>query len=261
MLLKGVKAMLQIKEVTFGLGRPKLVVPLTAKNQTTLVEQAKKAQHSAAQIVEWRADLFDEYETFEEIVAQLAILRQELPDKLLLFTFRTQSEGGARELSLSDYEKLCLLVAKSRQVDLIDLELRHVEFLGRGFVQAIKREHVYIVMSAHYFDETPKDGHLLFQIGLMNQFQADIGKIAAMPETLSDVLRMMMIIERAKGLNQLPLAMMSMGDLGKISRVGSEAMGSVFTFGALEEVSAPGQIPIEDMSRFIERLAIKKDEV
>ncbi|MGX7329486.1 type I 3-dehydroquinate dehydratase [Enterococcus bulliens] len=249
--------MLQIKKVEFGVGRPKLVVPLTAKTQTALVEQAQKAHASAAQIVEWRADLFEEYETSEELVAQLAILRKELPEQLLLFTFRTKAEGGARALSLAEYETLCLLVAQSHDVDLIDLELRHVEFLGRGFVQKIKKENVCIIMSAHYFEETPKDGQLLFQIGLMNQFQADIGKIAAMPKMLSDVLRMMMIIERAKGLNQLPLAIMSMGDLGKISRVSSEAIGSVLTFGALEEVSAPGQIPVADMERILELLAIK----
>lgn len=248
--------MLQIKQVEFGSGRPKLVVPLTAKTQTALITQARKAQASPAQIVEWRADLFEEYETKEELVAQLAILRHELPDKLLLFTFRTKEEGGARALTLPDYKALCLLAARSHELDFIDLELRHVEFLGRQFVNDIKKESVCIIMSAHYFEGTPKDGHLLFQIGLMNQFQADIGKIAAMPKQLSDVLRMMLIIERAKGINSLPLAMMSMGDLGKISRVASEAMGSVFTFGALEEVSAPGQIPIDDMQRFIELLAI-----
>ncbi len=96
----------------------------------------------------------------------------------------------------------------------------------------------------------------MFQIGMMNQFGADIGKIATMPANLQDVLRMMNVIQRAKGINQLPLAVMSMGDLGKVTRVAGELIGSVLSFASLDQASAPGQIPIDTMDEFIKAMQI-----
>ncbi len=248
--------MVTVKGITFGEGRVKLAVPLTASTQEELVKQAEQAAHCPAQVVEWRADYFEDVLIDEKLIETLTLIRMELGEKILLFTFRTKEEGGQRELSLKEYEQLCLLVAKSDRIDLLDLELHRVEFLGRGFVQTIKAEKVAIIISAHHFDQTPADGQLMFQIGMMNQFGADIGKIATMPANLQDVLRMMNVIQRAKGINQLPLAVMSMGDLGKVTRVAGELIGSVLSFASLDQASAPGQIPIDIMDEFIKAMQI-----
>ena len=52
-----------------------------------------------------------------------------------------------------------------------------------------------------------------------------------------------------------------MGDLGKVTRVGGELIGSVLSFGSLNQASAPGQIPIEMMNTFIEAMAIEQIEI
>jgi len=120
-------------------------------------------------------------------------------------------------------------------------------------IELFKKIHT---LGMRYFDQTPADGQLMFQIGMMNQFGADIGKIATMPANLQDVLRMMNVIQRAKGINQLPLAVMSMGDLGKVTRVAGELIGSVLSFASLDQASAPGQIPIDTMDEFIKAMQI-----
>ena len=44
-----------------------------------------------------------------------------------------------------------------------------------------------------------------------------------------------------------PIITMSMGSLGVITRMAGEVFGSSMTFGAVGQVSAPGQIPVEKL--------------
>ena len=141
---------------------------------------------------------------------------------------------------------------------MIDVELEKAEFLGRNFIQKIKEHQVKLVLSSHDFDKTPEDAVLILKIGIMNQFGADIGKLAMMPHNVQDVLRLMGIINKARGFNQLPLAaVMSMGNLGKISRVSGSLIDSVMTFAALDQASAPGQIPVERMKDYLAEFSIE----
>lgn len=233
----------------------KICVSLTAIDRESLVAQAKLIADSTVDVVEWRVDYYNERDDFDKVIDVLPALKEELGEKQLLFTFRTLEEGGEAEISLPRYQELCLMVAQSKQVDLIDIELARVEYLGRQFIQNIKKEDVKVILSNHDFEKTPDDATLIFRIGVMHQFGADIGKIAAMPQTLQDVLRMMGLVTKARGFYQLPLAIISMGDLGKISRISAGVTGSVLTFGAIGEVSAPGQIPVTELTQMIKNLA------
>lgn len=113
-------------------------------------------------------------------------------------------------------------------------------------------------MSSHNFDKTPADGELVMKLGVMRQFDADFGKIAVMPHSLKDVLQIMGLSQKMQGLASVPLILIAMGDLGKITRVAGELMGSVMTFAALEESSAPGQIDITEMSRILAALSLEE---
>lgn len=58
-------------------------------------------------------------------------------------------------------------------------------------------------------------------------------------------------IEMSQRLNR-PLVTMSMGSMGKISRIVGELTGSVITFASVGQTSAPGQIALEDMQTLLE---------
>ncbi|GAA3020584.1 type I 3-dehydroquinate dehydratase [Tetragenococcus solitarius] len=253
--------MLEIKNVKIGDGQPKMCVPITGKTTEEIAEQANRAKQSIAEIVEWRADLFSESQEIDDMMETLEMIAGILPEKILLFTFRSVEEGGNWPVSLKMYHDLCLAAASTQMIDLIDIEFGKVEFLGRKFVQDLKIQGVKIIMSSHDYDQTPEDATMIYRIGVMNQFGADIGKIAAMPHSLEDVLRMMNIVSKSRAFNQLPIATISMGDLGKVSRITGEITGSVLTFGSLEDAqtSAPGQIPIEELQFILETLHLKKD--
>lgn len=248
--------LLQVRSLTLGEGQPKICVPLVSQSKEELIKEAEKANQSVAEIIEWRADYFEEVDSVEAVLDIISVLRENLPEKVLLFTFRTKEEGGKKDIRLPDYHELCVAVAQSKKIDLIDVELTRVEFLGRSFIATLKESGVKIVMSSHDFEKTPDDATLVFKINVMNQFGADIGKIATMPQQLQDVLRIMGIVTKARGFNQLPLAVMAMGDLGKVTRVSGEITGSVFTFGSLDQASAPGQIPIVQLKEMLNVLQI-----
>lgn len=253
--------MLEIKNIKIGDGQPKMCVPITGKTTEEIAEQANRAKQSIAEIVEWRADLFSESQEIDDMMETLEMIAGIMPEKILLFTFRSVEEGGNWPVSLKMYHDLCLAAASTQKIDLIDIEFGKVEFLGRKFVQDLKIQGVKIIMSSHDYDHTPEDATMIYRIGVMNQFGADIGKIAALPHSLEDVLRMMNIVSKSRAFNQLPIATISMGDLGKVSRITGEITGSVLTFGSLEDAqtSAPGQIPIEELQFILETLHIKKD--
>lgn len=249
--------LLQIKNITIGEGRPKICVSIMGATKEPLIEQAKKANESPADIVEWRVDYFTDGTDSKKVIEVLKELQEVLTEKILLFTFRTKEEGGEQTISLGAYRDLYLVVA-NQGVDMVDLELARVEFLGRTFVQSLKEANTKIVMSSHNFEQTPVDGDLVFRVNVMKQLGADIGKIATMPKQLQDVLRIMGLVSKVRGFHEMPLAVMAMGDLGKVTRISGEVTGSVFTFGSLEEASAPGQIPVEQLDRILTLLQVEK---
>lgn len=237
---------------------PEIVVSVTGETMDELIDQASEAVDSAAQIIEWRADFFKDIHNSDEVLDVLSKMKYVLKDKKLLFTFRTIEEGGQTPISLKEYQTLCSDAAKSGFIDIIDIELEKAEFLGREFIQKIKENPVKLLLSSHDFSKTPEDAVLVLRIGVMNQFGADMGKIAVMPHNLQDVLRMMGIIAKARGFNQLPLAVISMGELGKISRISGSLTGSALTFASLQTASAPGQIPVERMPDYLAELQLQE---
>lgn len=247
-----------IKDVVFGKGTPKICVPLIGKDSPTLLAQAQVAAASVCDVVEWRVDYFADFASESAVLEVLSHLRTVLKEKILLFTFRTEKEGGLADLSLRDYQSLYVAVAESGLVDIVDVELERAEFLGRGFLNQLKKQRAALLLSSHNFDKTPADGELVMKLGVMRQFEADFGKIAVMPHSLKDVLRVMGLSQKMQGLASVPLILIAMGDLGKVTRVAGEFMGSVMTFAALEESSAPGQIDITEMPKILAALSLEE---
>ena len=247
----------QMKNTVFGSGRPKICVPLTGGSTDSVVHQAGMAADSQCEVVEWRVDLFNQVVDTEVVVETLSHLKTILRDKLLLVTFRTEKEGGKpQEFSLKQYRELYTKIAETGLVDLLDIELEVAEYLGRSFIQQFKEQKIGVILSHHNFSKTPADGELVLKISIMKQFDADMGKLAVMPNSLKDVLRLMNVSAKLKGLVELPLILISMGDLGKTSRVSGELIESVMTFGSLAEASAPGQIPVNKLVEILDLMQI-----
>ena len=104
-----------------------------------------------------------------------------------------------------------------------------------------------MVGSNHDFGGTPDKADLLYRLRRMQDLGADIPKIAVMPKSEADVIALLDATqEMHTRYADRPIITMSMGR-GVISRLCGEYFGSAMTFGAVGQVSAPGQIPADEL--------------
>ena len=79
----------------------------------------------------------------------------------------------------------------------------------------------------------------------MQELDADIPKIAVMPQNKKDVLTLLAATEEmVSEYADRPIITMSMAGTGLISRLCGEVFGSALTFGAVGKASAPGQFSL-----------------
>ncbi|WP_428909549.1 type I 3-dehydroquinate dehydratase [Niallia sp. Krafla_26] len=246
---------LQIKHLTIGEGAPKIIVPLVGASKEDILNEAQLVKDLKPDVVEWRVDLYEDVENLELVKEMISSIRTVFKQELLLFTFRSHKEGGNKEISDEFYVQLNQTAAKTGEIDLVDVEL----FNERANVQAIlsvaKENHVYVVMSNHDFNQTPTKDEIISRLRKMQEYGADISKIAVMPNSVADVLTLLDATNTMKTqYADRPLITMSMGGTGVISRLAGEVFGSAFTFGAGKEASAPGQIPVAELRQVLEIL-------
>lgn len=244
---------IQIRNLEIGTGIPKICVPITGSTKEELLAELHTAKESPADLIEWRADFFEQIQDFSAVLDVLKDFRQILKEMPLLFTFRTQKEGGQKCISRNDYIALLQCVLRSGHVDLIDVEL----YMGKELVtELLASAHFYgitVIVSNHDFEKTPSKEELLSRLIKMQELGADLPKIAVMPQCKKDVLTLLSAAEEMTSCYaDRPLIAISMSELGCISRLCGEFFGSAITFGSAGNSSAPGQINANELKNFLE---------
>ena len=272
-------------------GVPAVAVSLTGPTAAHARAQARHAIDAGADVLELRVDLLEEVDAlvaFTEApseaatdsmvvataAAQVLECLRRMTDVIdatpLLLTCRTAAEGGRARLDDSGYSALLCSVLDElagwepgRRPSAVDVEVQ------RGCLpQVSEQAHglgIDVVASFHDFKATPVDDVLEDVLSRMASEGADLAKIAVWPTGADDVARLLGMCARAAaapgegtGLG-LPVAAMSMGALGAVSRV-APVFGSALTFAVVPDeqgeihASAPGQLPIQDVRRCLELL-------
>lgn len=247
-----------IKNVTLGNGIPKICVPICASTKEDLLSHINEYNREDIDLVEWRIDFFEMVSDLDAVEELTKELRSNLPEKPILFTFRTKQEGGEQTLALEDYFSLNLHLAQSGYVDLIDLELFVTDNQNNlsDMIKKIQQSGVKVVLSNHDFLKTPLEEEILSRLVNMQKLGADIAKIAVMPNSSTDVLTLLSATNKMKEcFADIPIVTMSMGKTGAISRIAGELFGSAITFGSLINSSAPGQIPVTELKQILNLLS------
>ncbi|TWI54085.1 type I 3-dehydroquinate dehydratase [Halalkalibacter nanhaiisediminis] len=232
---------------------PHICVPLIGKNKLEIINELENVKQKKPDLIEWRADFFEDLDDRLIVMEMLSEIHTHMPDTPILFTIRSEKEGG-QPISLLEEEKVQLMaeVCKSGKIDILDYELinekQDIEFLR----EESKNHDIRFILSYHNFESTPDYSVLMDKYKEAELYGADIAKTAVMSQKLDDVLLLLQVTHDAKGLVQLPLVTMSMGNYGSLTRMFGFVFGSAITFGIGEKSSAPGQIPIEDLRSVIE---------
>lgn len=243
-----------VREAEFGGARPLICVPLVAGSLAELLEQAALAHALSPDVVEWRADSFDDLSS-DGVVGAAQSLRKTLDREALIFTLRSSEEGGAKAVAQDRRSHLIRMAIGTRQFDIVDLELAN----GPDFIAPIMRlareQGVRVILSFHDFQSTPENGALLSTVAAMIRQGADMAKVACMPRDPADVLRLLEVTLTARRMfPAVPLCTMSIGTLGVLTRVAGFLFGSDMSFAVGKTASAPGQIPVADLKAAIEAL-------
>lgn len=243
----------RVRNVELGAGVPKTIVPIVAKTKEGIIEKAKEITKLPADLVEWRADFYEDLFETTKLLETLKALRQELGNIPILFTIRTKPEGGEVSPSVEEYTNANLSVARSGDADLIDVEMVLGSEDERKNFDGIHGAGCLVVGSKHDFRATPSRSEIVATLRREQEAGADIPKIAVMPKDTADVLELLSAShEFANKYADRPFLTISMGPKGMISRVACELSGSCMTFGAAGQVSASGQIQVGDLKGMLE---------
>lgn len=181
-----------------------------------------------AELVELRLDYITRAVNLKRLVG-------DRPGPVVL-TARRKEDGGRWEKS--EQERLMLLrSAIATGVEYVDIEADVAAQIPR--YGSTKR-----IISYHDFTGTPDE---LDEIhAAMAEEDADIVKIATMANTFSDNVRMIRLVEKAK----IPTIGICMGEMGMITRILSNRVGSPFTYATFsaDKKLAPGQINWKEMN-------------
>ena len=256
-----------VRGLTLGTGTPAVCVPLTGEDHDELIREAISAAASGADIAEWRADywlkaqrsrqartrqagsecgteqtdLQKEIEILKKLVKDLQQTLSSLP---LLFTIRTEPEGGKIAPVPEEYNTL-LMEAAASGVDMVDVEVfRQKKEDIRQLIAGLKLAGCFTVASTHDFNKTDPESVLLSRLQSMHETGADILKMAVMPKNGEDADRLLQVTDKARRIYKEPLITMSMGEIGVKTRIIGWKYGSCLTFGTTGKQSAPGQIPV-----------------
>ncbi|AHF78723.1 3-dehydroquinate dehydratase, type I [Sodalis praecaptivus] len=235
---------LQIKNITIGAGRPKIVVPIVAGNADEALARADAlARRRDIAVVELRIDALPPVRDPSTIAALSRQIYARLPQHIVLLTFRTQAEGGLRALTDPAYGDLYVTLLREGQMDLLDVEMMREREIVTRLVSQAHRAGVGVVMSNHDFHATPPQAEIVRRLRQQQALGADILKIAVMPRDGGDALRLMNATwEMFSRYAERPLLTMAMGSRGVVTRLAGELTGSALTFGKVGGASAPGQI-------------------
>ncbi len=246
---------MRIKKQIIGTGKPLVCVPVVETEENGICQAAELAVRQGAEALEWRIDWFTQSRQWNQAEKVLCRLQEICGDAILLCTFRSKPQGGEQDITREAYQELLRNIAKSRRADLLDVEVSELSDPA-SVIRMLHEEGQRVVGSKHYFSHTPKVEQMLQDLKGMQQAEADIGKLAVMPHSPADVLRLLEATVRMKEESPAyPLVTMAMGGLGTISRVGGQIFGSCMTFARVGKSSAPGQLPLEEVKGILNKLS------
>ncbi len=246
---------LKVKNKTFGKGTPIICVSVMESQKESIVTEIARLTGCGAEMIEWRVDAFSGVESPNAVREVLQAIEPLVKNTVLVFTFRSKEQGGLCSLSQEKVYDLHQVAAESHIVDFIDVEYFYTEDADVEIYE-LQKMGTKVITSHHDFHETPSSDVLFMLLEQMKHSNADIVKLAMMPNTTEDVLRLLEETNHFhKRYPNQPLITMSMGKLGMISRVSGEVFGSCVTFGAGKNASAPGQIPMDELKQILDVLS------
>ena len=240
-------------EITLSNNQARVCVPVMGKTTEEVLQQLKSVVEMEPDIIEWRGDFFetDNNEGYLNVLKQMKDVNENIP---VIFTIRTDSEGGNKKIGWNEYCDLCLFIAekgKEFNVEFVDVEV-FKDDKANELINSLHEKGMNVIGSNHHFDKTPDKEEMVKILSTIEKSGADVCKLAVMPRDKKDVE---VLIEASKETDEkikAPIITMSMGELGAVTRVIPKITKTSVTFAAGVSASAPGQPGIKVVRKLLQ---------
>jgi len=234
---------------------PAICAPLVARTPAALLAETRAVAAKKPDLLEWRVDFFEQIADTSAVVEMAGAMKQAANGIPILFTRRSSAEGGEK-ISLPEEEVVALYraVAASGHVDMLDFEMSNDPDHVRQVREMSRANRLKLILSFHDFSRTPPAAFITGRFAQAEALGADVAKVAVMPTAMEDVLTLLAATLQASQERGIPVVSMSMAGFGSVTRLCGWAFGSAMTFAIGQGSSAPGQMPIEDLTRALEIL-------
>lgn len=240
-------------KITLSNNQARVCVPVMGKTTEEVLQQLKSVVEMEPDIIEWRGDFFetDNNEGYLNVLKQMKDVNENIP---VIFTIRTDSEGGNKKIGWNEYCDLCLFIAekgKEFNVEFVDVEV-FKDDKANELINSLHEKGMNVIGSNHHFDKTPDKEEMAKILSTIEKSGADVCKLAVMPRDKKDVE---VLIEASKETDEkikAPIITMSMGELGAITRVIPKITKTSVTFAAGVSASAPGQPGIKVVRKLLQ---------
>lgn len=226
----------------------KIAVPITGENIAEISKEVSSINNAIDKIdlIEWRIDYLKDFSLANLIECNRIVRQVKIP---LILTLRSVEEGGnSIELDYHDLLNRCI---ETLDFDILDVEIdKKVDEL----ITKVHQNDRCVIASHHDLKHRLDEQGIIEKFKLMNDNDADIAKVAIMPNDESDVLDLIDASFAANNQLNIPIVSMAMGEKGMISRIIPSNFGSSISFGSLAKSSAPGQIQVDELKRMIDTL-------
>ena len=219
-------------------GAPRLVVSLDG------VVSPRVLRGKGVDVVEFRLDLHSSHE--QAALLKRIRLFKKFPS---IATIRSKKEGG--KWGLPEPKRLALFKWALPYVDAVDIELSSKRIL-RETVKAAHARKKTVIVSYHYFRDTPEMQKLNAILKKCRRAGADIVKIAALARSKADLQRLADFTSLNRKKNIVTIAM---GKEGALSRILFPALGSLFTYASAGRPTAPGQLDFRQTADYLGKLS------
>jgi len=231
-----------------------IAIPIKSEKFNINKQIIETALHKDPDLIELRFDYINESKFITH--SFLRELVSIIPPKILkIFTFRKKQEGGQYNLSKNErFDILSRLIEV--KPDYLDIEINSESKVLKSLIDLAYDNNVQLIFSYHDFEksityeETAKIltrfNEKLKQIHIinLNKIDGSIFKIILTAQVFDDNIKVLNICKKLSQQDK-KFVCFAMGELGVLSRILSVKFGSLWTYGSLEEKTAPGQIKIE----------------
>ena len=231
-----------------------IAIPIKSADLNINKQLIETALEKSPDLIEFRFDYIHEAKFITHSL--LKELMSTVPPKIpKIFTFRRIQEGG--QYNLSNNERLEVLRRLIEvKPDYLDIEINSESEVLKKLINLAYNNKVKLIFSYHDFEkfltyeETAEilnmfDEKLKHELFIdLNKINESIFKIISTAQVFDDNVQVLNICKKLSRQDKKFICF-AMGEVGLLSRILCVKFGSLWTYGSLEEQTAPGQIKIE----------------